>query len=466
MKKTIMTAALCLMAMSSVFAQQTKRIMTVTQKDGTEVKYKVSDVERVSFSSVELATLKNQWAYGSDVEAVSRVTLLETDDNNVFDIYGDDDEKPALSITMPKSLMGSSVTLGSEEADGVKVTYNGEQPKLKGTVQAKFDKFKKNITIALAAETAELTDLRCQYTGVYNVTYNATNTIGVTNVGNTATYNVASAFSMKPATVGAATTFAFGDVEATTAEGLLDGKVAVQIGVTASKLYNGTIDMATDAASYTFKYIDYATRTVYTNVKSGTLTTAQGSDGKVYVKMHATLDDNREIDLDFFGATTDVESLDGMIPSAVSDKGYKYYNADGGVAKDKTIGMALLDEYKGNYTFYMYDEAETSKYGSEKVVLKVGSAVINGGTLNLGELAQDVVFDLKYNPGGIQLQSYAVAGKYGNQPLEGTLSVSKSDDGTYDIMLDVVNSYTNNNTSKGGDNTRLLLHYKGTFGTY
>ena len=69
-----------------------------------------------------------------------------------FALYGSDsDIKPVFELTIPQSLMGKNIILGSDDAQDVKVAYNGETPKLTGTLQAKFDKFKKNVTITLEA---------------------------------------------------------------------------------------------------------------------------------------------------------------------------------------------------------------------------------------------------------------------------------------------------------------------------
>ena len=98
--------------------------------------------------------------------------------------------------------------------------------------------------------------------------------------------------------------------------------------------------------------------------------------------------------------------------------------------------------------------------------VKVGSDLINAGEIDLANVGQEKVFDIKYNAGGIQLQSYAAGYGYGNMPNNGTLTVSKDENGVYEILLDVTNKYTNNYTSNGGDNTRIVVNYKGTFEKY
>lgn len=464
MKKYIATAALCLAAVLPTFAQ-TRRVMTVHQKDGTTKVYKVNSIENVTFTDEDLATLNNQWAYNDDVKDLSKVTMLDANGSYVFALYGSDsDTEPVFVLTIPQSLMGQKITLGSDDAQDVKVTYNGETPKLTGTLQARFDKFKKNVTITLEAETADYSDLRCKWANsAFTQVYSATNSIKTTNVNDVKTYNVASALVLNPATVGAATTFAFGDVKATTADGLLAGKIGVAVSISASKLYNGTIDLAADADSYTLKYIDYATRITYEKVKAGTITTAQDKDGKLYIKINATFDDNRTIELEYYGVTTAVESLDGMTPAVVSNS-YKLYNADGRILKNQDICKVLLKQKNNIYTFYLYGGEFSSKYGSEKVTLQVDESFINAGTINLAKLKDGDNFQVKYS----DIQLYSPDAKYGGSALtpdNGTFSIKKDAAGNYEISLDVVNTYTSA-TLSGGNKERLVFNYNGAVGAY
>ena len=277
------------------------------------------------------------------------------------------------------------------------------------------------------------------------------------------TYDVASALVLNPATTGAATTFAFGDVEATTADGLLAGKIGVAVSISASKLYNGTIDLAADADSYTLKYIDYATRVTYEKVKAGTITTAKDKDGKLYIKINATFDDNRTIELEYYGATTAVESLDGMTPAVVSNS-YKLYNADGNNLINKDICKVLLKQKSNIYTFYLYGGEFSSKFSSEKVTLQVDESFINAGTINLAKLKDGDNFQVKYS----DIQLYSPDAKYGGSALtpdNGTFSIKKDAAGNYEISLDVVNTYTSA-TLSGGNKERFVFNYNGAVGAY
>lgn len=162
---------------------------------------------------------------------------------------------------------------------------------------------------------------------------------------------------------------------------------------------------------------------------------------------------------------TNTESLDEIIPSVVAENEYKYYNADGEVSITRQLGTSYMKEYKGNFTFYLIPEGD-GKTSSDRVEVKVGSDLINAGEIDLANIGKEKIVDIKYNAGSIQLQSYAAGHGYGNMPNNGTLTVSKDENGVYEILLDVTNKYTNSYTTNGGDNTRIVVNYKGTFEAY
>lgn len=456
--------------MGSAFAQTTKNIMTVEDKDGVKTVYRVDNVERVSFSTKTFNTLKNQWELNDKAQNIASVTLQETDDANVFSIYGEakaetkevGNAEPKMVFTMPKAHMGNTVSLAEE---GVKVDLYGKEVALKGTLKIKFDKFQKNVMISLDAMLGN-DDLRCEYNSVFTKVYTATQKITVTPTkGDAYTGNIASAFIVNPKNVGEATNFAFGDVKATKPADLLGGKYAAWISVTASKLYNGSIDMESDASSYTIHFIDYATRTVYTKVKSGTITTAKDSEGNTYVKINATLPEGIAFSVEYLGKPAEAESLEEIIPKAVEENQYKYYNSDGEVAKTVKIGTSYIKE-GSTVKFYFVKDGATSKRDEEQVYIEVEPSLIGAGEVSLPEITLEKKYSIRYTVGGIQLDSHKKTGGYGAEPNNGTLSITKNEDGSYDIYLEVINKYKNNYTSDGGDNTKIVLHYVGTFEQY
>mgnify|MGYP000322713815 FL=1 len=165
MKQYIAATALCLMAVSPIFAQ-TKRVMTVTTKDGNQVVYKVNNVQNVAFKEYDpYGDLnRNQMGFNGEAVKISKVTLLQAEGNNIFSLYAEEKEAetraaatPMLKITLPETLMGTTIELGSDKAEGVKVEYNGEEMQLNGTLEAKISK--SQATITLKSETADYTDL-------------------------------------------------------------------------------------------------------------------------------------------------------------------------------------------------------------------------------------------------------------------------------------------------------------------
>lgn len=465
MKKIIAAAALLIMAATTMTAQ-TKRVMTVIQKDGTQKEYKVNSVERVTFTDVELPSLRNQIAFDDNVESVAKVTLLEQGGNYSFDLYSEEADTanavPTLRIVIDKDSMGQELQLGGEAA---KVYYKGQEASLTGTLQVRFGRTGM-VVINLESETAAYNDLRCRYTSNYKQVYEASNVITVQKGAAADSSAILSAFVAKPTTTGAATTFAFGDAEATTPDNLVNGTKAVTVSISALKLYGDTIDMANDPNSYTFQYIDYGTREAYSKVTAGTIVTKQDGDGNLYINLVATLDDGRLVTVDYCGPVVEADTIGNLVPEAVAENQFKYYNADGDLTIDRKIGTSYIKtDSKGNTTFYLVAEGE-SRYSDYKAVIKVSADLINAGELALDKLGDVAVFDLKFMGGSLQLQSYAAGHGYGNTPDNGKLTITKNDNDEYDITLDVVNHYKTMYGTYGGDNTHLVLHYTGTFEKY
>ena len=192
---------------------------------------------------------------------------------------------------------------------------------------------------------------------------------------------------------------------------------------------------------------------------------AKDKDGKLYIKINATFDDNRTIELEYYGATTAVESLDGMTPAVVSNS-YKLYNPDGSPLINQDISKVLFKQQNNIYTFYLYGGEFSNKFSSEKVTLQVDESFINAGTINLAELKDGDNFQVKY----ADVQLYSPDAKYmgyNNTPDNGTFSIKKDAAGNYEISLDVVNTYTNKNTPNGaGNKERLVFNYNGAVEAY
>ncbi len=481
MRKTVATLFLCLAAVCGAMAQKTTKIMTVEQKDGTKVVYKVSNVERVTFTEKEQAELDNQWAYNDDVKTIGTIVLYELGDLYQLSLYetenpqGNPDlgggDEPDVVIVMPKSSAGKTVDLSSTEGQQIHFFQGSDIVSPTGTLQVKFDKFFKQITVNLEGEVNGTDDFRAAYKGAFKRAYSASGTITVTPKDGEATENyIFTPFTVLPTATGEPTQFAFADESGAEPADVKTGKVAVWVSVSASKLYAGDIDMATETDSYTFHYIDYTTGLTYTTVTAGTITTAQDYQGRAYVKVNATLEDGTVVDCEYVGNYIEVESLEDLIPTPILANGWHYYDSDGNETVNAEVGKVLykVSSSYGYTTFYFYQNADDSKYTSDKVTLQVKNDWVNGGTKDLSALADGDLFSIKYSD--IELKSPdAKYSGYALVPNNGTLTITCDDEGNYDFYLDITNKYSCTATSitDGGNNARLVLSYKGQMtGTY
>ena len=83
----------------------------------------------------------------------------------------------------------------------------------------------------------------------------------------------------------------------------------------------------------------------------------------------------------------------------------------------------------------------------------------------MAELKDGDNFQVKYS----DVQLYSPDAKYGgfnNTPDNGSFSIKKDAAGNYEISLDVVNTYTNANTTNGGNKERFVFNYNGAVEAY
>lgn len=172
--------------------------MTVTMKNGQTVEYKVNHVENVTFTDMDVPSLRNQVMHGKELTDIDKVTMRKTENGCVFNVYAaqptssdststttpegetplvagtPEATTPVLTITLSQELMGEEVDLGKEttKADKkVTVAYYGEEQTLTGTLQVRLNKGQAIIT--LEAETEDYTDLRCKSNKTYAEVFEA-----------------------------------------------------------------------------------------------------------------------------------------------------------------------------------------------------------------------------------------------------------------------------------------------------
>lgn len=447
--------------------------MEVHQKDGTTVSIPVDRIDNVTFGERQLETLNNQYDIKGNIQAIDSVAVTKSVTDYVFSLYTKEDATqaepvPAMKLTIPVEELGNTIDLAMADPEKVSVQVGEEKLNLTGSLKVSFDKFKINAIITLEADDAYLYPVRAAYRGAYTLDYDADNTFSVTPTeGTPATYTIPTVLRMKPAAAGQSVGIAFGDVETTNAEGMLQANHAVWFTLAASK-FNSTIDLAADKESYTMKFIDYATGTVYENIASGSLTTEQIEAEKVYFKLEATLEDGTAFAAEFYGAATDVESLEAMIPNPVLSNKFLYYNSDGVVETEKEIATVEYEKVTSTsgdsyHKLYFVPENGSSMDTWNTPQLQFGDALVNAGNIDLAVLEKNVGFQLRYR--AIQLYSND-DGYHGYSPIpdNGVLNIAYDEaTGVYTIYLEVVNSnITPAFGTAGGDNTKVVISYKGT----
>lgn len=475
MKRIYTTLFTLLVALFALTAQA--QVMTIHYLDGTTSEVQVNTIDEITFDEESLPTLKNQYGYDTEVINLNTAIMIEEEGfGYYFGLFTEenansDEDSPVVNFAMPSDSIGKTINLATADMSVLQITVNGQEcPSLTGTLKVSFDKFMKNVTISLNSQTDDGHSIRAEWSGAFTTAFEAENAYNVTVSGyEPVEYDFVTVFRVKPASTGASTAFAFGDVEATTAEGLLSGSNAVWFTVSAAKV-GTTIDLAADEGSYTFKYIDYSTGTVYTDVVSGTLTTSQTDGDQVYFEFEVTLEDGTVISGEYYGSVTDVESLDALIPEKQYGNAILYYNADGSEMVNQQITEVKYSTSK-DYTYgtqvtTLYFVSEDANVSDPQATpqLSFTDNIVNVGTLNLPELEDGDLFKIYYK--NMQLTSHDDKKyyNYSNYPDNGTVRISRDSDGNYDILLEVVNSYDTpaTNITGGGDKSKIILSYKGT----
>ncbi len=446
--------------------------VTAVSEGTTNVSVELSDgsSKAVCAVTVELVVLNNQYALNNDVHSIGSVIELKSLEAGyrlaLYEQEGvtNTDATPTMELFVATEKMGETLNLAQVTDDIATVSFNGQQYAFtSGTLKIS----KRNsiqlggdaVTVVLDAE-CELGRLRANYTGLFAVVerYEGSNTLVVNN----SEFSIATMLR-NPAELGERIGFAFGNIEATSAEDYLEAKYAVWVDVSQSAI-GRTIDMTTEKEYYTFTFFDYGNENIYdaTNVriKEGTITTHQVADGRVYLALNVTLDKGEGITItaEYFGAVTDVESLDAMVPNYNK---YILYDNSGNATVTKQITQLQLQNVvatdRDTIYFVSADEVPGS-YLNPCPMLIVSNELINAGEINCSDSENASLFKLKYKTISLGLQG----GSSVYTPTNGILSISKDENNNYTINLDIVNKYISPYSSgEQGDNYRLKIRYQG-----
>ncbi len=465
---------------SDVATISDKGLITAVADGTTNVSVALADgSQKVScVVNVVLVALENQYEFNSEVDTIGSVVELATANGYRFNFYDQQgvttlDETPVLELFILADSMGKDIDL--LQAVDAEIVFKAQKCTAhSGSLKVSKDKFGKKVIVSLDVK-CDLGRLRAEYEGAFSVTYMANNDFVVTtNDSVDKNYTISSVLRQNPTTTGGRTGFAFTNVKVNSVDDCSASDYAVWVEVSQSALYKGTIDMKTDKDKYTLTFIDYKNEIICdkanSKVKSGTLTTYQATDGRVYIALDVTVErdvaregevNSYTITAEYFGATIDVNDLNPMI--SVFNK-YIYYNNDGEESANKKITqLQLLDVVAADRdTFYFVSADELAGgYSNSCPMLIVSNELINAGEIDCSDSEKASLFKLKYNTISLGLQG----GTTTYVPTNGTLFVSKDDSNIYTISLDITNRYVSNSAYGGyesGDSFRLKVNYRGT----
>lgn len=457
-------AALCcgLAALAQV------QVMTIHRTDGTTVDYPVTTIDSITFSTLEPAELDNEYDFNTAVTPITAVTEVRSTQGLTYRI-DDATQEGALSVSIPADGLGTAYDLSTAAARGVKLQWAGTDLSegLAGSLRVQKDKSGKFLTLTLEASWQGNT-LRVGFSGTYAVAYTASGRFTVTPAEGAAYKGrMASVFTMTEGT-GGTRHFAFGPVDTTSPADMLGGDCVVWFSVSAAKLGAGTFSVTDAAGSYMLRLIDYKRQTVTEALTgtTGTITTAldpEGTGGTYYIALDLTLQDGTRIVADYFGSTTTVASLDDLYFERPAENSLVITNDVGDeTTRVPLVGMQVRESGIFTYFYFMKQADDDPDDSFLTPMVKVKTALIDAGEIDLAA-AEARTWEVKYQ--AFQLSSQD--NEYMNKVNDGTLSVSRNDDGTYSIYLYLLDSYiTPWGGTSGGTQNALNILYEGPASPY
>lgn len=283
---------------------------------------------------------------------------------------------------------------------------------------------------------------------------------------------------VNPAETGMATTFAFATGEAASPDlAPASSEYGLILSISPSKLYaTAPVDLATETSSYMLTLLRYADGAVLSRaevVTEGTMTTAFDRKNRhVTIALEATFDDGTAIAIDYDGVPADVDNVDGLIPATVYGNEAFVYNPDDELMNHTEVAKLTTTAKPYNSMGASTEFAFT--YADGQYVFSESSGkitIVNTLLENLGpepvviNLAEGLGVDLRF--GAMQISSINESDpsfKYKNIADNGTLTLSLDADGTYHLLLDVVNTYTSYmgaEPQQGGSHEHLILNFDG-----
>ena len=255
-----------------------------------------------------------------------------------------------------------------------------------------------------------------------------------------------------------------GDAVATDAEGMRQGRYALEVSLAGNRFKNGAVDLS-ETDSYSITLYDYAegkTKEITSHYKGHVTTLAdpEKNGENIYINIDFDAEAGTHFTTEYFGPLTTVDNLDGLTPQIAETNNVILTNDKGVQTLNQEItSMQVRESNDGTVYLYMMTDSTRPDDSMLTPCIQVSPAHINAGTLSLPELKEQWSVSFKT----INV-AYAKT-EWHPAITNGTLSVSKGDDGKWDVTVDLKNEY-NNMGSLSGDGTALTIHYAGEASAY
>lgn len=260
---------------------------------------------------------------------------------------------------------------------------------------------------------------------------------------------------------GEATQFGFGNVAAETPADLTAGEYGVYFSLSPTKVYNGSIDLATETSSYVLKlvkYVEGASEFILEKVTSGTITTSLNSKTqKVTVDINAEFDDGTVLAAKYEGAAKNITNIEDMLPGKAYGNEVYYTSPYG--ESHANITSLKVSTSSGKTTLKFGLDSYIGSYDYVQIKLEDSFLESNPGTFNMTEVTG---WELKC--GSVQLCNVPDSDsskEYKNVADNGTMKFIANADGSYEIFIEVENYYNNNMGTHMGDGTKVVFNFVG-----
>lgn len=255
-----------------------------------------------------------------------------------------------------------------------------------------------------------------------------------------------------------------GDAVATDAEGMRQGRYALQVSLAGNRFKNGNVDLS-ETDSYSIILYDYAegkTKEITSHYKGHVTTLADPEKNGENIYLHIDFDAEAGVHFtaEYFGPLTTVTDLDGLAPKIAETNNVILTNQSGVQTLNQEItSMQVRESNDGTIYLYMMTDGTAPDNSMQTPCVQISPAHVNAGELSLPDLAEQWSISFK----SINV-AYAKT-EWHPAITNGTLSVSKADDGQWDVTVSLKNEYNNMGTISGTGES-LTIHYAGPASAY